>query len=163
MLASANGDPLLTEWQYGLGRVITWASDVTNRWSANWLDNGQSFESFWAQVVKRTLRPPEDPNRQISVSLTGDQATISLNAQTRGEGTADRNYVNFLPTTANIIDPSGRATQIQLPRVAPGQYQATLPAPAEGVYTLHVTEQNADGSSATQSSGFVVPYVTGVP
>src|SRR5581483_7697404 len=103
ILASPTADPLLTEWQYGLGRVIAWTSDVSNRWSADWLNQGQSFESFWAQVVKRTVRPPEDPNRQISGSLSGDRATISLDAQSGTEGTPDRQFVNFLPTSASII------------------------------------------------------------
>src|SRR5579864_8492060 len=78
ILASPSADPLLVEWQYGLGRVIAWTSDVSNRWSTDWLNQGQSFGQFWAQVVKRSMRPAEDPNRQVSVALKGDQATISL-------------------------------------------------------------------------------------
>ena len=153
LLASPNADPLLTEWQYGLGRVIAWTSDVSNRWSSNWLGQEQTFEPFWASVVKRTIRPPEDSNRQVSVSLSGDQATIRLDAQSGAEGTAERQYVNFLPTTASVTSPRGAVLQIPLPQVAPGQYQATLPAPAEGVYTVQVSEDDA-----TQSAGFVVPY-----
>jgi Mg-chelatase subunit ChlD/uncharacterized membrane protein len=153
ILASPNADPLLAEWQYGLGRVIAWTSDVSNRWSSDWLSQGQSFGQFWAQVVKRSMRPAEDPNRQVSVALSGDQATISLQAQTD-----QKQYVNFLPSVANIVDPKGLPVQLQLPQVAPGQYQGTLPATSEGVYTLQVTETDSDGSQASQSSGFVVPY-----
>jgi hypothetical protein len=47
--------------------------------------------------------------------------------------------------------------QIQLPQVAPGEYQAQLPVATYGVYTLQVTE-NKDGIKSTQSGGFVVPY-----
>ena len=34
VLASGSSDPLLVEWQYGLGRVIAWTSDASNRWSS---------------------------------------------------------------------------------------------------------------------------------
>jgi hypothetical protein len=149
---------LLAEWQYGLARVIAWTSDVSNRWSSPWLAEGQSFEPFWASVVKRTIRPPEDRNRQVSVALSGDQATITLDAENGAEGTADRQYVNFLPTFASVVAPGGAVQQIQLPQVAPGQYQASMAAGGEGVYTLEVTESGADGASDTQSAGFVVPY-----
>jgi hypothetical protein len=133
--------------------VIAWTSDVSNRWSADWLGQGQSFSQFWAQVVKRSMRPAEDPNRQVSVALSGDQATISLQAQDD-----QHQYVNFLPTSANVVDPRGTPLEVQLPQIAPGQYQATLPAVSEGVYTLQVTETDGDGTQASQSSGFVVPY-----
>src|SRR5438477_1432895 len=86
VLASGSSDPLLVEWQYGLGRVIAWTSDASNRWSSSWLNGGQ-FGPFWAQVVKRTIRPPEDPNRQVSVSVAGAEATVTLEAQASAEGT----------------------------------------------------------------------------
>ena len=159
VLAAPSADPLLAEWQDGLGTVIVWTSDVSNTWSAPWLQNANGvFESFWAHVVKRTIRPPEDPNRQVSVSQTANQATLTLNAVTDAEGSADRQYVNFLPTSASVVEPDGTSQQIALPQTAPGEYQASLPAPSEGVYTLQVTENESDGTQSTQSSGFVVPY-----
>lgn len=159
ILAAPSGDPLLSEWQYGLGTVMVWTSDVSNTWSAPWLQNGNGvFESFWAQVVKRTIRPPEDPNRQVSVSVNEDQATITLDASTGAEGSADRQYVNGLPTSASVVGPDGAAQQIAVPQTAPGQYQASLPAATDGVYTLQVSENESDGTQSSQSSGFVVPY-----
>jgi hypothetical protein len=158
VLASSNSDPLLVEWQYGLGRVIAWTSDASNRWSATWLNSDQLFQPFWAQVVKRTIRPPEDADRQVSVSVAGNQATIKLDAVAGVAGTPERQYVNFLPVSAAIVNPRGVPQQIQLPQVAPGQYQASLPVASDGVYTLQVTENEANGAQTTQSSGFVVPY-----
>jgi Mg-chelatase subunit ChlD/uncharacterized membrane protein len=159
ILAAPSADPLLAEWQDGLGTVLVWTSDVSNTWSAPWLqDTNGLFGSFWAQVVKRTIRPPEDPNRQVSVKLSADQATVTLDAVTDAEGTADRQYVNFLPTSVSVVEPGGTSRQAPLPQTAPGEYQASLPAATQGVYTLQVTENDADGSQSTQSSGFVVPY-----
>ncbi len=158
ILAAPSADPLLVEWQYGLGRVIAWTSDASNRWSSAWLNQQGAFEPFWAQVVKRTIRPPEDPNRQVSVSVSGSQATITLDALSGDEGSSQRQYVNFLPTNVGLVDPNGVSQQIALPQVAPGEYQAKVPVGADGVYTLQVTEDEAGGGQSTQSSGFVVPY-----
>jgi Mg-chelatase subunit ChlD/uncharacterized membrane protein len=158
VLASPSSDPLLTEWQYGLGRVISWASDASNRWSSPWLNSGQLFEPFWAQVVKRTIRAPEDPNRQVGVHVSGSMATVTLDAQSGMEGSPQRQYVNFLPVSAAVIGPQGVAQQVPMPQVAPGRYQASLPVASDGVYRLQVTENESDGTQASQSSGFVVPY-----
>lgn len=36
VLVSAQGDPVLAAWQYGLGRSVAWTPDVDGRWSAGW-------------------------------------------------------------------------------------------------------------------------------
>jgi Mg-chelatase subunit ChlD len=156
LLVSRQIDPVLSEWQYGLGRVIAWTSDVRNRWSSRWIEWPQ-FSQFWAQVIKRTTRPPEDPNRQVIVKIDGNRATIGLEAQTGTEAT-DRHYMNFLPTTATITDPRGEQHDILLPQTAPGRYEATYPVEDDGIYSLQVNQTEGDGTIASSSGGFVVPY-----
>ncbi len=156
LLISRQADPILAEWQFGLGRVMAWASDVRNRWSSRWLE-WPEFGRFWAQVVKRTVRPPEDPNRQVSVKIEGNQARITLDAQT-GVEAAERRYLNFLPTAATVVDPRGGQEQVPLPQVAPGRYEAVVPVEDDGVYALQVAQTDSSGTVANQSSGFVVPY-----
>ena len=156
LLASRQLDPVLSEWQYGLGRVMAWTSDAKNLWSSRWLE-WPDFGRFWAQVVKRTDRPPEDPNRQVTVKIEGDHARITLDAQTGAEQ-PDRHYLNFLPTQATLVDPHGQEQTVPLPQVAPGRYEASVPVQSDGVYTLTATQTESTGEQAVQSSGFVVPY-----
>ena len=156
LLASRQLDPVLSEWQYGLGRVMAWTSDVKNLWASRWLE-WPDFGRFWAQVVKRTDRPPEDPNRQVTVKIEGDRARITLDAQTGAEQ-PERKYLNFLPTQAVLVDPHGAQQHVPLPQVAPGRYEATVPVQSDGVYTLTATQTEPTGEQASQSSGFVVPY-----
>ncbi|MBV9324602.1 MAG: VWA domain-containing protein [Chloroflexi bacterium] len=158
LLASRELDPVLSEWQYGLGRVMAWTSDATNVWASRWLD-WPDFGKFWAQLVKRVDRPPADPNRQVTVNIEGNQARITLDAQTGAEETGDRHYLNFLPTQAVLVDPHGAESTVQLPQVAPGRYEARVPVQSDGVYTLTATQIDPTTSeSAAVSSGFVVPY-----
>jgi Mg-chelatase subunit ChlD len=156
LLTSRQLDPVLSEWQYGLGRVMAWTSDAKNLWASRWLE-WPDFSRFWAQLVKRTDRPPEDPNRQVSVKIDGDKAHITLDAQTGPEQPV-RTFINFLDSSAVLVDPNGVQTTIPLPQVAPGRYSAVVPVQRDGVYTLTANETDSAGSQATQSSGFVVPY-----
>jgi hypothetical protein len=135
---------------------MAWTSDAKNLWASRWLE-WPDFARFWAQLVKRTDRAPEDPNRQITVKVTGDQARITLDAQSGAEQ-SDRQYLNFLPSQAVVVDPSGAQTSVALPQVAPGRYEATVPVQADGVYTLTATQTDTSGEQAVISSGFVVPY-----
>jgi hypothetical protein len=66
--------------------------------------------------------------------------------------------MNFLPSRAVVVDPSGTQTTLQLPQVAPGRYEASMRVQSDGVYTLTAIQTDANGGQAIQSSGFVVPY-----
>ena len=156
LLASRELDPVLSEWQYGLGRVMAWTSDVTNLWSSRWLE-WPDFAKFWAQLVKRTDRPPEDPNRQVTAKVENDRARITLDAQT-GTEQSDRQYLNFLPSQVVVVDPNGAESTVPLPQVAPGRYETTVPVQADGVYTLTATQTDTTGQQSVVASGFVVPY-----
>src|SRR5205814_3447043 len=50
-LVSDAGDPILAQWQYGLGRVVAWTSDAKGQWAKDWL-NWQDFSRFWAQTLR---------------------------------------------------------------------------------------------------------------
>jgi hypothetical protein len=94
----------------------------------------------------------------VTVKIDADQARITLDAQTGAEQ-LDRHYLNFQPTQAVLVDPNGAQRTVQLPQVAPGRYEATVPVQSDGVYTLTAIQTDPNtGEQAVQSSGFVVPY-----
>jgi len=51
---TARDDPLLAQWQYGLGRSVAWTSDSTAKWARNWL-GWKGFSQFFSQLVGWTF------------------------------------------------------------------------------------------------------------
>ena len=47
-------DPLLSRWQYGLGRAAVFASDAKSRWAADWID-WKGYDKFWANLTRDLL------------------------------------------------------------------------------------------------------------
>jgi Ca-activated chloride channel homolog len=47
-------DPLLTRWQYGLGRSVVFASDAKSRWAESWVA-WKGFDRFWGNVLRDLL------------------------------------------------------------------------------------------------------------
>jgi Mg-chelatase subunit ChlD len=47
-------DPLLTRWQYGLGRSVVFASDAKSRWAESWV-SWKGFDRFWGNVLRDLL------------------------------------------------------------------------------------------------------------
>ena len=47
-------DPLLSRWQYGLGRSVVFASDAKSRWASDWV-TWKGFDKFWTNVFRDLL------------------------------------------------------------------------------------------------------------
>ena len=154
ILASAQGDPILSEWQYGLGRVVAWTSDTKGQWATDWIAWPQ-FATFWTQVIKRTLPGEIEQNLQTTIVAQGDKAQVTVDSQD-----ADRQLQNFLTTKATIFAPGGAdKSEVNLDQIAPGRYQGDFPANQEGTYLVQVTQANPQGQVvAAQSKGYVMPY-----
>ncbi|HLG70021.1 MAG TPA: VWA domain-containing protein [Chloroflexota bacterium] len=154
ILASAQGDPILSEWQYGLGRVVAWTSDTKGQWATDWI-GWPDFAKFWTQVIKRTLPGEIEQNLQTTIVNQGGATQITVDSQD-----ADRQLQNFLTTKATVFAPGGTdKTEVQLDQVAPGRYQGSFAANDEGTYLVQVTQANSQGQIvAAQSKGYVVPY-----
>src|SRR5947207_7632470 len=62
LLVSDAADPILSRWQYGLGRAVAWTSDLRGRWSENWLQWPGTAQLF-SQLVGCTIAQQQGPLR----------------------------------------------------------------------------------------------------
>jgi uncharacterized membrane protein len=147
------GDPLLTVWGYGLGRVAAWTSDTGGEWAGAW-QSWPEASRFWGQVVGYTLPAPGLGLLQLEAELTRD-GIVTLTA----EGvTATGQTVDLARTEALLTTPSGREIPITLRQIAPGRYQQRLRLPDPGAYQVTATQARAEEPEETATLGFVVPY-----
>ncbi|MBE0698144.1 MAG: VWA domain-containing protein, partial [Anaerolineaceae bacterium] len=80
LVSSSFSDPILSAWQYGLGRVVTWTSDLGQVWSQPWPNpNDESY--FWTQVVRYALPNPALGEAQVEISSSGARTTIRASIQ----------------------------------------------------------------------------------
>lgn len=79
-LICENGDPLLASGQFGLGRGISFTSDLTAKWSSEWLE-WKNFGKFWAQLL-RSARPNRETDG-IAVHTTVNRDKVTVNIRSR--------------------------------------------------------------------------------
>jgi hypothetical protein len=65
VLVSGRSDPVLAQWQYGLGRAVAWTSDATGRWARSWV-GWDGFTRFFGQLVSWTLPGETAGSRPVS-------------------------------------------------------------------------------------------------
>jgi uncharacterized membrane protein len=153
ILTAPGGDPVLAQWQYGLGRAVAWTSDIKGRWARDWVTWPQ-FSTFAAQMIGWTLPREVAPGITTNISTVGSESTIQVDS-TDPSGAAR----NDLPTSAQVTGPDGSTTDAPLAQAAPGRYEGTVRTADPGVYQVQVTQVATDGSTlAQQTLGLIVPY-----
>ena len=151
VLRSDRGDPLLAQWQYGLGRVVAWTSDSEGLWSAAWTAQPE-YSKVWDQAVRWSMAPPIDRTLQVSTSVEGNLATITADS-------VDPNglFVNLAETRAVITDPQGNRGVLRLQQVAAGRYEGTVTATRPGIYRVDVSQDRPAGQAqGTETGAFAV-------
>jgi Ca-activated chloride channel homolog len=151
VLRSDRGDPLLAQWQYGLGRVVAWTSDTEGLWSSSWIDQPQ-YSRVWDQAVRWSMAPPVDRSLQVSSLVDGNTATISVDSVDQ-----DGLFINLADTKAQITGPDGSKSTAQLQQMAPGHYEAVIPATKPGLYRLDMSQaRQGQAVPGSETSGFAV-------
>lgn len=139
---SEEADPLLTRWQYGLGRSAVFASDAKNRWSANWVA-WRGFDRFWANLVRDLL--PRTP--LIEAETRFDPAAGRIVATYRGSPA----LLEDAPAEVFAIGPEGYRAAAALERPSAGVLEARFdPGDRLGLFRIA-----APGETSLPSAAFL--------
>ena len=120
ILVTQQGAPLLTRWQYGLGKTMFFTSDVKNRWSADWVQ-WAGYGKFWSQLTRDVLRQLGS----TTVFFDGErqEGAAIFNLMLLTEGGNFRN--GLVPELSLSIGQEVRTANMS--QIAPGQYQLIVP------------------------------------
>lgn len=145
-------DPILAQWQYGLGRSVAWTSDMKPKWSGAWLGWGD-FKKLWTQAVRWVMPAPSDPNLQTSVALDGTNVVVRVD-----NVDDDGSFRDGQDLRVDILGESLQLSGQPMRQVAPGRYELAVPVDEQGVYSVDVSQIENGRIIRTESTGFVVPY-----
>jgi Mg-chelatase subunit ChlD len=152
ILQSPDGDPVLAQWQYGLGRAVAWTSDFKGQWSTE-LVRWEQFGTFAAQLIAWTVPRQVENALNAQTQIEGTQAIVT--AEAKGQDGAP---LPDAQVSATVVAPDGSSQVLALRQVGPGQFQGTIPSPQSGSYLVQVQAQNQGQSIGQQMVGMVVPY-----
>lgn len=135
LLLQIDKDPLLTRWQYGLGRAAVFASDAKSRWAADWVTWG-GFDKFWMNVFRDLL-----PHAQAT-EATAEYDTASGDLVVNYKVASEREAVATVPPIF-VIGPDGFQKPIRVEKVAEGAYRGRLPIGArQGLFRIRPVEDS---------------------
>ena len=154
VLVTGRDDPLLAQWQYGLGRSVAWTSDSTGRWAKDWLA-WKDFARFFSQLVSWTFPGEESGGIEATFDNVGGKTTLHVESVD-----ADGSARDFYATSAVVVgsDPAKvQPVKVDLVQVAPGIYEAPLGEVDPGAYAVRITQIKPGASPLGRTVALVAP------
>ncbi len=142
--------PLLASWRFGKGKSVAFTSDLEGRWTRNWVP-WSGLQGLWGRIFE-WLSPSEQnliPLHEARVSFTGGQSILDLTVY---EESGANSQFRF-----SLTGKSGK-TEGVLSKLAPGHFQAVLPASASGDYRIDLTEERGGQRIAYPPVAYTLAY-----
>ena len=154
-LLTGREDPLLAQWQYGLGRAVAWTSDARQQWATPWIGTPE-FGTLTAQLVAWTLPPQDAEGIEVRFS-PADRGELNVEVTSLDDEAGPR---NFYRTVLRLVSPTLEPTQTILEQTGPGRYAGRVRAEDPGAYLVRVAQtfESEDGTdAASRTLGIVSP------
>lgn len=132
ILESDNEDPILTTWQYGLGRTVAWNSDGNNQWTAQYA-TWDNYPMLWSNMIQYVISDTELGEDSLEVNKEGNTAVISYTT---------KEYDKNTKVQAVVTDENGTAKEITLDAVKPGAFETSVDMEEIGVYNVSIRKMN---------------------
>ncbi|WP_059170116.1 VWA domain-containing protein [Bacillus sp. FJAT-27445] len=143
---SEKDDPVLSQWQYGLGSTLAFTSGLSGKWSGDWA-RWPGWPGFLNQMVTESLPKYESEPFSVSVDSDKGNAVISLSSENPEP----------IPVEATVLTQDGEAVDANTKLVSPGKYELVIPG-RPGMYYLSIKKKKKDGTIDVYRTGFSVPY-----
>lgn len=151
-LLTGRDDPLLAQWQYGLGRAAAWTSDARQQWATQWIGT-EAFGTLTAQLVAWTLPPQDEQGIDVQFS-PGRDGELNVEVTSLDDDGTPR---NFYRTVLRMVAPDLDPVQSVLTQIGPGRYAGTVRADEPGAYLVRVAQTRDGADSANRTLGVVSP------
>lgn len=148
VLQSPAGDPILSYWQYGLGKTVAWTSDVTGEWSANY-SGWENTPLLWHNIIEYLTSDMTMDGTFTEVVQNGSRATIKYTTESFDANTK---------VTATVYEDSGDSYEVELDPLKPGEYEVEIPTNQTGIYTINVKQTNDGEIVSSTNTAAIMQY-----
>ncbi len=148
ILESDKGDPILSTWQYGLGRTVAWNSDGDNVWTANYA-NRENYSTLWSNIIQYVIADTELGEDSFHMQKDGNTVTFSYTTKEYDKDTA---------VSAVVSDENGNTKEIALEAVKPGTYEAGTDAGDIGIYSISLRKKQGEEIVKAYNTAYANQY-----
>lgn len=147
ILSSNHDEPVLAAMEYGIGRTVSFTSDINGQWSRNYL----TWE-YGPQLIKNMVYytiPKYEGEGTLNIYQEGNKAVVEF-------------YNDNVDKDGRVIGiyngENGEEGEFELTQVEPGKYSAEIPLETIGFYNFNIREELNGEVKSNYKGGFAMQY-----
>lgn len=147
ILSSSHDEPILAAMQYGIGRTVSFTSDVNGQWSKNYL----AWE-YGPQLIKNMVYftiPKYGEEGYLNISQEGNEAKIEFYNDNISKDAKVKGIFN---------GENGEEGEFELAQVEPGKFSANVPLNSLGFYNFNIREEENGEITNNYKGAFALQY-----
>jgi Ca-activated chloride channel family protein len=148
-LLSGQGDPLLSFWRLGLGRVGVLNTDLEGRWSSTWAE-WEGLPRLFSSLVRQTYGRSEGEGIALKAEASG--SVLNLTAEISSGG----RWADLLEVRGQLTGEIKR--EFELKQLGPGLYRAEISGLKPGSYLLSLSAEQEGRQVAAKMGSLTIPY-----
>lgn len=159
--------PLLSHWQYGLGRSIAFCSDARTQpdgkayWDKDWA-NAPLYTKIWEQSVDWVLRAVES-GKHLQIHTEHRDGKIRVTVEAHDDQQRPLTDLKFKSaiTSPSFKGPEGQKKDLRFEQKNSGVYETEFPAEEVGSYFINVLAEWEEGGKKMSDgirAGVTIPY-----
>ena len=148
LLTSDEGDPILSTWQYGLGKTVAWNTDATNEWTAEFA-GWSAYPTLWANLLQSVQADTSLGDEVLQVEKEGNEALLHYETKEYDEKTT---------VEAVVSDEKGETSTTALEATRPGTFEARIPLTDVGVYSINLRRKNGREIQKSYNTAYANQY-----
>lgn len=141
-------DPILTTWQYGLGKTAAFNSDGENKWTARYAD-WSHYPKLWKNIIGFLTTDTDSGDSSITARQEGNGVVLQYRT---------KNDTTDTLVDAVYTDESGNTVELSLQAIAPGVFEGTVMPEKKGIYSVNVVQKEGGQVTDTQMTAFAMQY-----
>lgn len=147
ILSSNHDEPILAAMQYGIGRTVSFTSDVSGQWSKNYL----AWE-YGPQLIKNMVYftiPKYGEEGKLNISQEGNEAKVEFYNDKISKDAKVKGIYN---------GENGEEGEFELSQIEPGKFQANIPLSSLGFYNFSIREEESGEIKNNYKGAFALQY-----
>ena len=147
ILSSNHDEPILACNQYGLGKTVSWTSDINGQWSGNFLTWNKG-----AQLIKNSIYwtiPDLSDEGKVSITQSGNEAVVEFYSDSVKNGSKIKGVYN---------SEKGEKGEVELTQEEPGKFVGRVKLNELGFYTFNIREENNGEVLNNYNGAFSLQY-----
>lgn len=147
ILSSNHDEPILAAMQYGIGRTVSFTSDVSGQWSKNYL----AWE-YGPQLIKNMVYftiPKYGEEGKLNISQEGNEAKVEFYNDKISKDAKVKGIYN---------GENGEEGEFELSQIEPGKFQANIPLNSLGFYNFSIREEESGEIKNNYKGAFALQY-----